>query len=78
MVYISLLIHLWSYLDTLMPIGQAIPQIVALPQVIVFSWELLLSLDVAKSRLLLPALALNLNIVLLLMPVLNYAGYDGC
>jgi len=41
MVYISLLIHLWSYLDTLMLIGHAIQHIVALQQVIVSSWELL-------------------------------------
>jgi hypothetical protein len=54
-----------------MLIGVEIPLIVGLQLDIVSSWVILLSLGVAKSKLLLLALVLNLNIVLLQMLPLN-------
>jgi hypothetical protein len=68
---------IWFSRPILMLIGREIP-IVAVPLlVIVSSLATTLSLGEVRNKLCLPALVLNLNIVLLLIPLLRFSGFVG-
>jgi hypothetical protein len=60
-----------------MLIGQEIPLIIIPPRVIVSYLVILSSLGIARNNLLLPALALKLSIVILLIPPLSSSGSVG-